>query len=372
MASTGRIAPQARQGSNSRNLDPRIVVGVAQSGATAAVLKPPQLIGAANYQSGALLIGNGTALNLSTSAYSGQAYGDSILIGQSYATAAPSISIGASDPGRNWGVNAQYGIAIGVSSWVNSSGIRAVAIGYLARGNASNAVAVGSSVTASGNGAVAVGNSTSGTQTGDVGIGTGSSASGGFSVAIGYVADAAGGSGVAIGYQTTASFAASTGIGYRARPEMQAETRISSGGSFSGFSELASSMIVGYMQTTNATPTEIGLGNAANSATPTGRIILSNISSYVFNIDIVAQVNGGSSDSAMWNLTFGIQRGANAAATALVGTPILTVIGNTAGAAAWTVAVTADTTNGRPSIKVTGAATTINWVMTARMTKIGV
>ena len=135
--------------------------------------------------------------------------------------------------------------------------------------------------------------------------------------------------------------------------------------------------VVGRMQTTTATATEIGLAGAGTNAelrslTPTGFIILTLNSTYIFDCNIVARKSPTGTDYSAWNLRFCINQEANAASTALVGTPVLTLIGQTAGASAWTAAVTADTTNGRPAIKVTGAAsTTINWVMDARVTKVG-
>jgi len=111
--------------------------------------------------------------------------------------------------------------------------------------------------------------------------------------------------------------------------------------------------------TTDATPTELSLdGNAPASTT---RIVLPNNHAYAFRGRLIARSSTG--DVAVWNIDGVIKRGANAAATALVGTPTATMTFNDAGASAWVVTLTADTTNGSFKIEVTGAAsTTIHWL----------
>ena len=148
-----------------------------------------------------------------------------------------------------------------------------------------------------------------------------------------------------------------------------------SAGSFSANNTATIQFLLGRMTTTSATPLEIGLPGSQTecqtSTAPTGRIILNNNSTYIFDCDIVARKSTAGTDYGAWNVKFCINREANAAATALVGAVVTTVIGVTAGAATWAVAVTADTTNGRPAINLTGvAATTIRWVMNAKVTKV--
>jgi hypothetical protein len=127
---------------------------------------------------------------------------------------------------------------------------------------------------------------------------------------------------------------------------------------------------IGWQTTTNATPTEVGFA-ANGSDTPTNRIALVNNSTYIFDCDIVARTSTAGTNYSAWNLKFCINREANAATTALVGTAAKTLIGQTGGASAWDVSVTADTTNGRPNILFTGAAaTTIRWECNIRMTKV--
>jgi len=121
-------------------------------------------------------------------------------------------------------------------------------------------------------------------------------------------------------------------------------------------------------QTTNATATV--LTSDSSAATTTNQVILPNNSAYSFSGEVIAGVTGGG-DTARWTINGAIKRGANAASTAMVGTATVTMTHNDAGAAAWTVAVTADTTNGGIAVTVTGAAaTTIRWVCKINTTEM--
>jgi hypothetical protein len=113
-------------------------------------------------------------------------------------------------------------------------------------------------------------------------------------------------------------------------------------------------------QTTNATPTV--LVSDTNAAGTTNQIILPNNSAYFFTGEVVAGVTGGGNTKG-WTIEGVIKRGANAASTALVGTPTVTSTYADAGASTWVIAVTADTTNGGLAVTFTGqAATTIRTV----------
>ena len=113
-------------------------------------------------------------------------------------------------------------------------------------------------------------------------------------------------------------------------------------------------------QTTDATATV--LTSNPSAAGTTNQVILPNNSAYSFSGEVIAGVTAAG-NTARWTINGAIKRGANAASTAMVGTPTVTMTHNDAGAAAWVVAVTADTTNGGIKVEVTGAlATTIRWV----------
>jgi hypothetical protein len=244
-----------------------------------------------------------------------------------------------------------------------STAAQAVAIGYNANANNTGAIAIGEGATANGNYNIAIGKGAgtwvSGAQATMIGINTSASRNG-----------------TAIGYQANNSNASapqqSIALGTNSRTESTCEV----GFGLSGFTTNADKRIgfIGcHMTTTDATVTEIGTNTAGSdfATSPTGRIVLTNDSSYIFDCDIVARNTATDTETAAYNLKFCIRRGAAAANTALVGTPVVTVIGEDTGTTGWDVGVTADTTNGRPNISVTGeAAKTIRWVANIRMTKV--
>jgi len=114
--------------------------------------------------------------------------------------------------------------------------------------------------------------------------------------------------------------------------------------------------------TATATPTELLLGGTTNKR----GILLAN-SAIGFDIDIIAVTTAGG-DCAIWNIKGLIKRGALVGSTAIVGTPVVTVIAKDTGAALWDAVVSADTTNGALVIIVTGATgVTIGWVATNKV-----
>jgi hypothetical protein len=57
--------------------------------------------------------------------------------------------------------------------------------------------------------------------------------------------------------------------------------------------------------------------------------------------------------------------------TVLIGTPMLNRVAASSGASAWSIAITADTSNGGLAITVTGVAgTTIRWVAKLETTEV--
>jgi hypothetical protein len=120
-------------------------------------------------------------------------------------------------------------------------------------------------------------------------------------------------------------------------------------------------------QTTDATAT--ALTSDGGAASGTNQVILPNNSAYFFRGEVISGVTGGG-DTKGWTIEGVIKRGANAASTALVGTPTVTSSFADAGASTWTIAVTADTTNGGLRVTFTGqAATTIRVVCQIRTTE---
>lgn len=129
-----------------------------------------------------------------------------------------------------------------------------------------------------------------------------------------------------------------------------------------------SALLILGRQTTDATATV--LTSNASAAGTTNQVILPNNSAYFFRGEVVSGVTGGG-DTKGWTIEGVIKRGANAASTALVGTPTVTSSFADAGASTWTIAVTADTTNGGLRVTFTGqASTTIRTVCQIRTTEM--
>jgi hypothetical protein len=166
---------------------------------------------------------------------------------------------------------------------------------------------------------------------------------------------------VAGGLNNTADGANSVVIG-----GSQATTRGTSGkaafgnGFFAAAGDAQACEVVMRVQTANATATRLTTDGAALAAANANA--LPNNGVYTFQISLGAR-NTTTNECSGWVINGVVKRGANAAATALVGTPTTNMIGQDGAASTWVVAVSADTTNGALAVTVTGvAATTIRWV----------
>jgi len=200
----------------------------------------------------------------------------------------------------------------------------------------------------------------SGTRSGTL-SGYNNTASGdGSNVPGGYSNIASGGYSTANGYQNTASGQSSWSPGGE-----EATTRGIRGmaawasGLFSTKGDAQHGHYILRKSTTDATQTETTADGGSGSSST--RIVLPNSHAYAFRGRLIARSSTG--DVAVWTIDGLVKRGANAAATALVGTPTATQTFADAGASGWTITIDADTTNGSLRIRVTGAAaTTIHWV----------
>ena len=186
--------------------------------------------------------------------------------------------------------------------------------------------------------------------------GSNNTASGTFATVFGGVSTANSSNSFVVGYTTTAkSIAGNVVFGASDSP-------LSGGAQQLGLLNIV-------VQTTDATPT--ALRSNTSAASTTNQVILPNNSVYYFRGECVAGVTGAG-NSAMWSFEGGIKRGANAASTVLVGTPVLNLIASDAGASTWVIALTTDTTNGGLRVTVTGqASTTIRWSCQIRTTEMG-
>jgi hypothetical protein len=130
-----------------------------------------------------------------------------------------------------------------------------------------------------------------------------------------------------------------------------------------------SRILVGGANTSDATPTVITQDSSA-VPTATNTMKLRNDSVHSFSGTIVGR-NPTTNDVKVWTIGGAIKRGANAASTAIVGTPSINIVAEDVAATTWDIAVSADTTNGSLIITVTGvAATDIRWTSRVDTTEV--
>lgn len=151
----------------------------------------------------------------------------------------------------------------------------------------------------------------------------------------------------------------SFGIGYASKTLNDYSANFASG-QFAAVGDAQEIRMVLRCNTTNATQTALTADQAAQA---TGnQLTLENNSAMTVKGLVTARENA-TGDAAFWEFTAAIKRGANAAATAMEVTCTPTQVGASAGAAAWALSVTADTTRGALQVKFTGeAAKTIRTV----------
>jgi hypothetical protein len=124
--------------------------------------------------------------------------------------------------------------------------------------------------------------------------------------------------------------------------------------------------------TSNTTPQVLTVDAGPHSTTSqnVNFIRLPNNSAYYFKGTVIAGVTAGGNTSA-WRIEGVIKRGANAASTAIVGSVNTSLIAQDSGASSWSIAVTADTTNGGLQFTATGAnSVTIRWVARVETTEV--
>jgi hypothetical protein len=123
-------------------------------------------------------------------------------------------------------------------------------------------------------------------------------------------------------------------------------------------------------QTTDATPTVLVTNRIIEVTSPgtANQIILRDSSAVAFTGIIVARRKASEgTQSAAWRVEGLIRREANAAATVLVSS-VVNTISNVPG---WTIALTADTTNGGLAVTATGgAAASIYWAATMQTSEV--
>jgi hypothetical protein len=227
------------------------------------------------------------------------------------------------------------------TSTYGAQGANSIAIGKFAKATGSSAIAISSNLAfATNNGAIAIGGNFYGV-----------SANGLISVAIGDDVEATASASVAIGY----------GASCAVRGKMAFSGRPISG---RGLSQQATTVL--GVTTTDATATRIT--SDGQTAAADNQVILLDSSAFAFTgIVIARQKASNGTASAAWKVEGLIRREAGAASTTLVASTV-TAISNVPG---WTLALSADATNGGLAVTGTGAAATnIRWVASIETSEV--
>jgi len=197
------------------------------------------------------------------------------------------------------------------------------------------------------------------------------SASATYSVTMGGRSNQATATGSAIlgGFSNTASGLYSRAGGLNADTKSIISKDSWSSGMFSASGDAQTATLVLRSDTTDATAEALTSNNSA--ASTTNQVVLPNNSAYSFSGTIIArQQAADGSNYASWEIKGALLRDANAASTVL-GNGIVNKLFATAGASAWAIALTADTTNGGLKVEATGAAATdIRWVATVNTSEV--
>jgi len=278
------------------------------------------------------------------------------------------------------------GYLSGGAAGAQAAGSGAMALGgSYASGTDSFAAAIAnntSSYGATGANSIAMGYQAKATQTGSIAIGYNAKSLNSQNGALGYNVQANNSYSFAIGSYTTAQGNNSFSIGslnYSAENNSfalgtHAYTNVRSkfaysAGSFFTSGDAQTGIFVLRSDTTDATPE--ALTTNKSTASTNNQIILPNNSVYGFTGTVIAREDSSSTDDfAVWEIKGGAVRGASAS-TAALGSYNINKISESTGAANWSIALSADTTNGAVAITVTGeAAHNIRWVATVNTTEV--
>jgi len=293
---------------------------------------------------------------------------------------------GAGDSSVGSGARASYSVALGYQSKAQSNfqvmlgqaqgGIganNAAAIGWAyASGTDSFAAAIANNTAsygATGLNSIAMGYQAKASGTFTTSIGYGTQATSGNAMSFGRSSLATGSLSLALGYQANASAERSVAIGSNAKAEIKGKLAYAAYDFGNSTTYSQTGIYTLLSDTTDATPEALTTNKSA--ASTDNQVILPNNSAYGFTGIIVARENSASTnDFAVWEIKGGAVRGATAATTEL-GTYNINKISESAGAANWSIALSADTTNGAVAITVTGeVAHNIRWVATIKTAEV--
>ena len=273
-----------------------------------------------------------TAIGLTSSLAGSQAVTGSgaMALGGSYASGTDSFAAGVANNTSTYGAQGANGISIG----------------QITRATGTNSIGIGKGVISSNTQSVAIG-----------GTSTNSSGSGAFAL----------GSSFNVGFGANSSGTDSFAFGDCSAARETKKIAFAGWGVVQGGAQAG--LIVLTRSTTDATATVLTSDTA--TASNSNQVILPNNSAYAFTGTIIArQQAAGGSNYAAWEVKGAILRDATAASTVL-GSYNINALSATAGASAWVVALSADTTNGGLAVTVTGAASVnIRWVATIKTSEV--
>lgn len=295
--------------------------------------------------------------------------------------------------------------SVAIGPFASTAGSRSIAFGYNANASVIRATAIGAGAFVSGAYSTALGLNSGGSGSQAV-TGSGAMALGGsyasgtdsFAAAIANNTSsygAIGANSVAVGYQAKAGTSYTTAIGYGATTSASYSLVLSTdysssatqtysvaigagatsvikgkfayaGGLFAAVGDAQLGFFIFRRATTDATATVLTTNNTAPGTDD--QVILPNNSAYAFTGTVVARRKAADgTESAAWKIEGLIRREGAANTTTLVASTV-TAIDNTPG---WTLALSADTTNGGLKIEATGAASTnIRWVATVQTSEV--
>jgi len=281
-----------------------------------------------------------------------------VAIGKSRASGDTSFAAAVGNNTSTYGATSSNSVAIG--SQAKATGIAAAAISKGASATGHYSVAIGWSATSSGAESAAL-------------AGRGASASGSRSLALGNFAKASAQDTIAIsnegsGYYTEASAIKAIAIGTRALSNIKGKLAVSNG-AFSANGDSQTGTFVMRSDTTDATAEAMTTNNS--TASTDNQVILPNNSCFGFTGTVIArEAASATNDFAVWEIKGGAVRAGSASTTAL-GTYNINKISESTGATNWSIALSADTTNGAVAITVTGEAShNIRWVATVNTTEV--
>ena len=294
---------------------------------------------------------------------------NALALGTSRAFAADATAISIANNSTSYGASSANSIAMGYQAKSTGSTNGSVAIGHNAQATSRETVAIGSSAYATGSGAVALGGYF-GTSVQARATGTTSFAVAGANGLANIDSVAAGLSSIAMagGY---AQQNQSVAIGAFAHANVRGKVAWSSYPLTNANGATQAGNYVLSNSTTDATATKLVTDYDWTSAGSINQIVLPNNSVYGFTGTVIAREDSSSTDDfAVWEVKGGAVRGATASTTTL-GSYNINKISESTGAANWSIALSADTTNGAVAITVTGeAAHNIRWVATVNTTEV--